>query len=232
MAKPVLLVHGAFLGAWAWREVIEALDEQGVEASAVDLSCRRPGGSLAADATLVRGALAMLGRPAVLVGQSYGGMVITEASAGNPDVAHLVYVCAALPTEGEHVGSMLAADPHPTTLGEGVRMTGNGSMATLDEQTARDVPGHDVPRQVMDEKLALFGEHDMAVFEQEATGFGWRDHPSTYVLTTEDTVFSPDLQRTMAAHAGRTVEIATSHFPMFSRPVELARTIAEAARDR
>ncbi|WP_018333536.1 alpha/beta fold hydrolase [Actinomycetospora chiangmaiensis] len=231
MAKPVLLVHGAFLGAWAWQEVIEALEAQGVEASAVDLTCRTPEGSLAGDATLVRGALASLGQPAVLVGQSYGGMVITEASAGNDDVAHLVYVCAALPVEGEHVGSLLATDPHPTTLGEGIRMIGEGPMATLDPETARSVPGHDVPEAVMDEKLPLTGEHNMAVFEQEATGFGWREHPSTYVVTTQDTVFSPDLQRTMAARATRSVDIATSHFPMFSRPAELAAIIAEAAAD-
>ena len=231
MVQPVLLVHGAFLGSWAWSDVIDALTVRGIDATAVDLPSQGPEGSLEADADLVREVLSGLDRPAVLVGQSYGGMVITEASAGNDMVGHLVYVCAALPAEDEHVGSMLAADPHPTRLGEGVRMIGDGPMATLDPQVARDVPGHDVPAAVMEAKLPLMGEHNMAVFEQAATGLGWREHPSTYVLTTEDTVFSPDLQRTLAARAGRTVEIATSHFPMFSRPQELAGIIAEAAAD-
>ena len=68
------------------------------------------------------------------------------------------------------------------------------------------------------------------LFRSEApTALGWREHPSTYVLTARDLVFSPELQRRMAAHATRTTEVDAGHIPLLSRPAELAQAIAEAA---
>ena len=231
MPKPVVLVHGAFLGAWAWSEVVAELGGRGVSTSAVDLVSQGPEGSLEDDAALVREVVAAAGEPVVLVGQSYGGMVITEASAANDGIATLVYVCAALPDEGDSVNSLMAADPHPTTLGEGIRTVGDGPMATLDPDTVRAVPAHDVAEAVLTGKLASMGQHQMGTFSEAAGALGHLEHPSVYVVTTEDRVFSPELQRTMAQRAGRTVDLAASHFPMFSKPTELAAVLAEVAAD-
>lgn len=229
MPQPVVLVHGAFLGAWAWDAVVAELADRGVTATAVDLASRGQSGDLASDADVVRTAVRAAGTDVVLVGQSYGGMVITEASAGLDEVGHLVYVCAALPDDGDTVSSLMATDPHPTTLGEGIRPDVDGTLATLDPDTARALPGHDVPQDVWDAAVPRMGRHQMGTFGEAATALGWREHPSTYVVTTQDTVFSPDLQRTMAARAGWVVEVESSHFPMLSRPAELAEVIAHLA---
>ena len=69
----------------------------------------------------------------------------------------------------------------------------------------------------------------MAVFGEAPTGLGWKEHPSTYVLTTQDRVFSPELQRRMSANATRVVEVDAGHIPLLSRPAELAAAIAAAA---
>src|SRR5688500_14673906 len=110
MAKPVLLLHSAFTGAWEWEHVIPELASRGVTATALDLTARRSDGSFEQDVDVVKAALKELGEPAVLVGHSYSGSVITQASADNDDVAALVYLCAALPNMGEALGDVLGRD--------------------------------------------------------------------------------------------------------------------------
>ena len=68
------------------------------------------------------------------------------------------------------------------------------------------------------------------MFGEPQTKTGWKEHPSTYILTTEDLVFSPELQRRMAAHATEVVEVDAGHIPLLSRPAELAAAIAKAAQ--
>lgn len=229
MSAPVLLVHGAWGGAWAWGPVRAELDALGVSSTAIDLPSREATPStLADDAAAVRGALAELAAPAVLVGHSYSGVVITEASAGNDGVKELVYVCAVLPEEGQSTGSLMAGDPTPSELGGGIQASGDG-MCTLEPGAAKRILFNDVTDEQAAPIVAALGPHRLSVFGEAPAHLGWREHPSTYVLATQDLVFSPALQRRMAANATRVVELDSGHIPLLSRPAELAEVIAAAA---
>ena len=229
MSAPVLLVHGAWGGAWAWGHVQAELESLGVASTAIDLPCRQAAVStLADDAAAVRAALADLDGPAVLVGHSYSGAVITDASAGNEDVAHLVYVCAVLPEEGESTGSLMASDPTPSEIGGAIQATDDG-LSTVEPGGAKSIFFNDVTDEQAAPIIAALGPHRLSVFGESPAGLGWRDHPSTYVLTTRDLVFSPALQRRMAGNATTVVEVDAGHMPLLSRPAGLARAIAAAA---
>jgi pimeloyl-ACP methyl ester carboxylesterase len=228
MAKPVLLVHGAFTGAWAWEQVVRELDARGVASTTIDLPSRGPDGTLAADAQAVRDALKGLDEPAVLVGHSYAGAVITEASADNADVAHLVYVCAALPQEGESVGALLARDPEPGDLGSAMVPAEDGT-ATLTREGAKAHVFNDATDEQAAPVLDALGRHALVTLGEPVTALGWKQHPSTYVVALQDKAFSPALQREFATHATSVVEIDAGHGPMLTKPAELAAAIAAAA---
>jgi pimeloyl-ACP methyl ester carboxylesterase len=227
---PVLLVHGAWTEGWVWGFVRVRLAERGVWSAPVDLPSAGSGtGGLREDVAAVRAALAALDGPAVLVGHDYGGVVITEAAAGDPAVGHLVYVCAAMPGEGESLGSLMSSDPVRSRIGETIR-AGEDGLSRLEPAGARELLFDDVPHEVSGSMLAALGTHRLSVFGEAPARIGWREHPSTYVVTTEDRVLSPDLQRRMARHAGAVVELRAGHFPLLSCAGELADAIARAAR--
>lgn len=229
MSAPVLLVHGAWGGAWAWGFVQAELEKLGVESTAIDMPTRSdPAARLADDVAAVEAALAGFSEPAVLVGHSWSGVTITDASAGDDRVKSLVYVCAALPEEGQSTGALMGEDPVPSTLGDSIRATDDG-LSTLDPDGAREVLFNDVPAETSAPIIDALGQHVLAVFGEAPTGLGWKEHPSTYILTTADLVFSPELQRRMAANAGTVVEVDAGHIPLLSRPAELAQAIAAAA---
>jgi pimeloyl-ACP methyl ester carboxylesterase len=205
------------------------LDKLGVGHNAIDLPSREATPStLTDDANAVRSAIDSLSEPAVVVGHSYAGAVVTEASAGNDRVKHLVYVCAILPQEGESTGSLMAADSTLSEIGGAIQATPDG-MSTVESGGAKRILFNDVTDEQAEPIIAALGPHRLSVFGESPTGLGWKEHPSTYILTTNDLVFSPALQRAMAAHATTTVEVDAGHIPLLSRPAELARVIAAAA---
>ncbi len=227
MTAPILLVHGAWTGSWAWQDVMTELESTGLRAHTVDLPTQGPKGDLAADAETVRAALEGLDEPAVLVGHSYAGMVISAAAAGNDRVAHLVYVCAALPQAGESTQDLMGRDPTPSRVGDGFVMHDDGTVG-LDRQIAHEVVFNDATDDQVAPVLDSLGVHQVASFGEAAPALGWQEHPSTYVVCTQDRVFSPDLQRDMAQHANGAVALDSGHGPMLTRPVELAEIIRGA----
>lgn len=229
MSASVLLVHGAWGGAWAWGFVQAELEKRGVSSATIDLPSREAAPStLADDASAVRAALEGLPGPAVLVGHSYSGAVITEASADNDRVTELVYVCAALPEEGQSTGSLMGEDPTPSEVGSAIQ-AGDDGMSTLDPAGAKRILFNDVTDEQAAPIIAALGPHRLSTFNESPSALGWKEHPSTFVLTTQDLVFSPALQRRMAANATRVVEVDSGHIPLLSRPGEVAEAIAAAA---
>ena len=228
-ASPVLLVHGAWTEGWAWGFVRARLAERGVWSAAIDLPSAGPlPSALRDDVARVRAALDVLDGPVVLAAHGDAGVAATEAAAGHPAVGHLVYVCAAMPAEGESTGSLMASDPVPTALAEAIRVRGDG-RSWLEPAGARELLFDDVPAEASGSMVAALGTHRLSVFGEAPAAIGWREHPSTYVVATEDRVLSPDLQRRMARHATHVVELRSGHFPLLSCAGELAHTIAEAA---
>ena len=232
--KPtIVLVHGAFAESSSWNGVIAQLQQHDVRAVAVANPLR----SLAGDAAYVRDVLASIDGPIVLVGHSYGGLVITEAASGNDAVVGLVYASAFVPDTGDSAfslstsapGSTLgdALDAHPVSTG-GVEFTIRPDV--FPQQFAADVSP---------EIAELMGATQRPVTEAALSeGLptsrpAWRDIPSWHVFGDQDLNIPAAVLRAGAERAGSrgTTEIAgASHAISVSHPAAVAATIADAGR--
>lgn len=220
MPKPVLLCHGAYTGAWEWSEVVSQLRQRGIDAVALDLTTRERGGSLAKDEQLVRETLARWDEPAVLVGHSYSGAVITGASTVNPHVAHLIYVAAALPQAGESVSASRGAPPTKTT-------SIIESQPTIPDRPATAARlFNDATTAQAEWATPQLGGFVRSAFDEVPSGLGWREHPSTYVLCTLDLSIPLEIQEGYAAHTSSAVRIEAGHSPMITQPELIAEVIA------
>ena len=228
MSKQVLLVHGGHAGAWEWDGVIAELKRCGVDATAIDMPSRQPGGTLADDEQAVRKALVNLNGPVVLVGHSYSGAVITAASAGNEKVAHLVYVAAALPREGQSVASALRGEPQ---LDGNPPTDGAEDWASIEPGAARASIYNDATDEQFETVQPLLGHFSYRVLTEIPSGIGWREHPSTYLVCTLDKSFPPETQRRFASDATYFEDIEAGHAPMLTKPAAVAAAIDAIARD-
>ena len=235
-AATVVLVHGAWHGAWCWDEVVAMLEDDGVTAVAVDLpghgESGDPFGDLHDDAAAVRRAIDGLGgAPVVLCGHSYGGAVITEAGA-HPDVRHLVYLCAFNLDEGETcMTAATDANMASTDLATSLQLDGTGERITIDPDRIVDTFYADCAPDVAAWATSKLGPHPLVTIQQTPTAIAWRDRPSTYAVCTEDRAIHPELQYALAARATHMVEWATSHSPFLSQPDLVAALLATLARE-
>jgi pimeloyl-ACP methyl ester carboxylesterase len=222
--KNVVLVHGAFVDGTGWKGVYDRLTREGYRVTVV----QNPTTSLAADVAATKRALAAQDGPAILVGHSYGGVVITEAGT-DPKVAGLVYVAAFAPDRGESVSSMLANTP-PGASQPPILPPQDGYLA-LDRAKFRDAFAADVSAEVagfMADSQQLWGVEALA---GPITQPSWRSRPSWYVVATEDRMIPPDAQRGMSKRAGSAVtEVKGSHAIYVSQPQAVADVIVTAAR--
>ena len=222
--KNVVLVHGGFVDGSGWEGVYRILRKDGFTVTIV----QNPTLSLAGDVAVTKRALAALDGPAILVGHSYGGVVITEAG-NDPNVAGLVYVAAFAPDKGESVSSLIknppAGAPVPPILPpqDGFLFLDRGKFAAsfaadVNEDAAAFMADAQVPWGV--EAL------DGAVTEP-----AWKSKPSWYLVATSDKMIPPDAQRAMSKRAGSTVvEVKGSHAVYVSQPREVAHLIEQAAK--
>lgn len=231
--KPtVVLVHDAFAESASWNGVIERLQARALDCVAVANPLR----SLTGDSAYVRDVIAGIGRPVVLVGHSYAGMVITQAAAGNDAVAALVYVCAFCPDHGESAfvlsrrfpGSTLAEalTAYPVTSG------GNEFAIRQDRyhrQFAADVPAAEAAVMAATQRPAT----EAALSEGLPTGTpAWKHIPSWFVIGDADRNIPAAVQRFGADRAGaRGIRHVAdgSHAVAVSHPAVVADTILEAA---
>jgi pimeloyl-ACP methyl ester carboxylesterase len=220
-APGAVLVHGLWHGAWCWDGVRAELDARGIASVAVEL----PLTDLAADVRATREALDAFGHPAVLVGHSYGGAVVT-AAGGHPLVRELLYVAAFQLDEGESVSRTRTGEALPDTrLAEAMRVTGD--EVGLDPQLGRELLYGDADPEVAVACTAQLRPVHRLVFRGMPEVIAWRTVTSTYVVCTEDLAVHPDLQRAMAARATRTVQWPCGHSPAATRPDAVAALIAE-----
>lgn len=221
----VVLVHGAWHGAWCWERVVDRLAAEGVPAVAVQL----PGpeglpGDLHADADAVRRTLDDLDGPVVLCGHSYGGAVITEAGT-HPAVAHLVYVAAFVPDEEQGVRDLLAAESRA-----GLSRLAADGLAHIDAVGVASLY-HDCDPVDVEWAAVRMRPQRPEGFLQPVALPAWRKVPSTYAICTQDQAVYPRLQRRMAARAGaEVVEWPTGHSPFACRPDLVAGLLAGLSR--
>jgi pimeloyl-ACP methyl ester carboxylesterase len=233
----VVLVHGAWHGAWCWDAVVPLLDAAGVPSVAVDLpghgASTEPVGDLYTDADHVRGVLGSIDGPIVLAGHSYGGAVISEAASGVSGVRSLVYLCAIVPDIGETVTAVpvegLPADEGSGGLGELIQVHEDGTTTIDDAAAAPFFYGDCAPATAAD-SLKRLSPQSSASFVQPLRHAAWREIPSTYVVCTGDQVIAVPFQRALASRAGSTVvEWPTSHSPFLSRPDLVAALLVQLA---
>ncbi len=220
--KNVVLVHGGFVDGSGWQGVYDVLKKDGYSVSIV----QNPTISLADDVAVTKRTLAALDGPAILVGHSYGGVVITEAG-NDPKVAGLVYIAAFAPDKGESV-SALIKNPPPGAAVPPIMPPQDGYLF-LDRAKFRAAFAADVAADA-----AAFMADSQVPWGLEAlngavTEPAWKGKPSWYLVSTDDKMIPPDAQRAMSKRAGSTVvEVKGSHAVYVSQPRAVADLIAKA----
>ena len=222
-ARNVVLVHGGFVDGSGWEGVHKILTKDGYTVSVV----QNPTVSLADDVTATRRIVAAQDGPVVLVGHSYGGVVITEAG-NDPKVARLVYIAAFAPDSGESV-STLIKDPPPGAPVPPILPPQDGYLF-LDKAKFHASFAADV-----DSEKAAFMADSQVPWGVDALGGtisepAWKTKPSWYLVATDDKMIPPAAQRFMSKRAGSTVvEAAGSHAIYVSQPNAVAELIERAA---
>ncbi|USI72846.1 alpha/beta fold hydrolase [Sphingomonas morindae] len=218
----VVLVHGAWADGSSWSKVIPLLQAKGIRVMGV----QNPLTSLADDVTATQRVLADIEGPVVLVGHSWAGTVITEAG-NDPKVKALVYVAAFANKEGQSGGDLVGAYPKSPALGT-VWDDGHGFLRQT-EQGMIDNFAPDLPRAEARTLFVTQGPLAASTFGDKVTRVAWRTVPSWYIVSGNDRVISPQMERDLAAQMkARTTVLASSHVSLLSHPVEVARVIAEA----
>jgi pimeloyl-ACP methyl ester carboxylesterase len=232
MAATVVLVHGAWHGAWCWDQVIGPLEARGVPVVAIDLpghgASPEPLGDLATDAAALRAALDQVDT-AVVCGHSYGGAVISEG-AEHPAVRHLVYLAAILLDVGESCSATVAVgEPDSTSELDGALQPGPDDTVTIAPAAAPSALYHDCAPADVEWAVARLGPQTFASLTAPATHAAWRRVPSSYVVCRDDRAVPASIQRQLAARAETVVEWPTSHSPFLSRPDLVADLLAARA---
>lgn len=222
-AKNVVLVHGGFVDGSGWQGVYSALKNKGYAVTIV----QNPTTSLADDVAFTRRAIAQQDGPVVLVGHSYGGVVVSEAGT-DEKVASVVYIAAFAPDKGESVSSLIAKPP-PGAPVPPILPPVDGFLA-LDKAKFAAAFAADV-----DPDTAAFMADSQVPWGVEAltgavTNPAWKVKPSYYLVAADDRMIPPPAQRLMAQRAGSTVvETAGSHAVYVSKPDVVADIIERAA---
>ncbi len=224
--KSVVLVHAAFADGASWSKVIPLLQAQGLHVVAVHL----PFTSFADDVAATKRAIAAQEGPVLLVGHSYGGVVITEAGS-DPKVAGLVYVAAFAPNDNEAISDLGKELPQPPGLGE-LRPQAAGFLLLTDKGITEDF-AQDLSAQEKSLLIATQPPTPASIFGAKITTAAWRSKPSWYVVATEDRMISPQLEKGFAKQMNATTTtVPSSHVAMLAYPKEVAGVIEQAASGR
>jgi pimeloyl-ACP methyl ester carboxylesterase len=227
----IVLVPGMCCGAWVWDRLVPILHARGLPTRALDLPCVTEAPhrlrDLHDDASLVRAAIGDLRAPVILCGHSYGGMVITEASAGQPRVRHLVYIAAEIPDKEETILTY-SAYVNPEFM-EAVLFRDDGTGLLDPERTALF---WDCDPQVRDWARSQLRPMSMRILDPDQTphGVGWREHPSTLLLCQRDETASTEYFKVYAQRATQVIELPTGHSPQLSRPEMVADILERVVR--
>lgn len=224
-AQPsVVIVHGAFADGSDWARVIPLLQAKGVSVTAV----QNPLSSLGDDAAAAKRAIDAQPGKVVLVGHSWGGMVITQAGT-NDKVASLVYVAAFAPDVGQSVGELGKNYPTPSGLAH-VKADAAGWLSLTAEGMSQHF-AQDLPAAQTAVMTATQGPILGKAFEEKVSVAAWKNKPSWYLVASSDRMIQPQQQRDMARNIGAKVtSVDASHVPQQSQPEKVAAVILEAVR--
>ena len=222
-AKPnIVLVHGGWADGGSWSKVIPTLTNAGHRVIAIQL----PLHNTAEDIATVKRAVELVGGPTILVGHSYGGYVISNAGANNPNVTGLVYIAAFAPDEGESLSNFVTPDKLPP----GILIVDSAGLTYLNpdmfhEAFAQDV--NDTEAEIMAVSQKPFNQ---SIFVSPSGPPAWKQLHTWYQVSESDHMIRPDTQRMFAQRMNATtISIDTSHSSYVAHPGEVAQLILDAA---
>lgn len=218
----IVFCHGIWADGSSFSKVIPALQAEGHQVMAAQYGLD----TLAGDVAMVKRTLGRVSSPAILVGHSYGGTVIT--AAGTDDrVAALVYIAALAPDADETSQSQLQKFP-PTDVFTHIAVADGRVWLLPDgiDSFAGDLP--------VEEQKVVWATHfapDVDLFNQKVDGVAWKSKPSWYIVAKNDRTVQPEMERFVANRMGATTtEIASSHVPMLSNPKQVIDVIRAAVK--
>jgi pimeloyl-ACP methyl ester carboxylesterase len=219
--KNIVIVHDAFTDGSGWRVVFDILSHKGYNVTVV----QEPLTTLDEDVAATRRAIVSADGPVVLVGDGYGGSVITVAGA-RPKVKALVYVAAFQPEVGESVTQLAASVPEPTN---DIHPTRDGHLVFDRDKFGADYAGDLISNRTNFMAVSQVPA-TVAAFGAQTPDAAWHNKPTYGIVATDDRVLSPDLQRWMYQRAGSKVtEVKASHAVVISQPEAVAKVIEDAA---
>lgn len=222
-ATSIVLVHGAFVDGSGWKAVYDLLSQDGYEV----LVTQHPTATLDGDVAAVASVIDAAKFPVVLVGHSYGGMIISQAGL-DPKVKSLVFVAAYAPETGESVARLAQVAAQPGEARAPLLPPRDGRFL-VDPAQFPAAFAADVPLSATRFMAVSQVPWGIAALQAEIRDVAWKVKPAIYLAATEDRMIPPSLQRMMAKRSGaRTTELASSHAVMLSHPREVAAFIATA----
>jgi pimeloyl-ACP methyl ester carboxylesterase len=220
----IVLVHGAWADGSCWSGVIQRLQAEGFQVRAPQFSLT----SLADDVARLRQVLEFQDGPAIVVGHSYGGQIITALGEDAPNVAGLVYIAAFALDAGESLGALLSQGPVTAALAH--LFTDSRGYGWLSEDDFVNHFAADVDPTRARVLYAVQQPLASSAFTDVMGTPAWKSLPSWYLVSQNDEAIPPDAERMFASRMGATaVEIPSSHVAMVSHPVEVTEFIEKAA---
>ena len=236
--KPtIVLVHGSYADASSWSAVIPSLQKRGYPV----IAAANPLRGLPEDTAYLKNTLAQVKGPIVLVGHSYGGMVISDAATGNPNVKALVYIAAFAPLQGETLQQLISHAPGsllaPSALDVDTYQTPDGRLApegTVKPQLFHTILAGDLPAAATDVAAASQRPTALSTLTDPAGAPAWTSIPSWYLVAGADKAVGTANERFMARrmHATTVEAKGASHIVMLSQPHKVTRLILDAATRR
>ena len=229
--KNIVLVHGAWADGSSWSSVVLLLEAQGYHVVAAQL----PLTSLADDDAATQRAIARITAefpgPVLLVGHSYGGVVIGDKPGNDPNVAGLVYVAAFAPDSGESALSLLRTLSTPSPISQYLVFDAAQQFVTISPQGVAAAFAQDLSKLEQVTLTATQGSASLAALSATPTVMpAWRMKPTWFIVAAQDKAITPDLEQRMAERMNATtITLPTCHLAMIQEPLRVAQFIVRAA---
>jgi pimeloyl-ACP methyl ester carboxylesterase len=219
--KNIILVHGAFADGSSWSQVIPILEKAGHRVIAVQL----PEHSLYEDVATVKRAIDFVKGPSILVGHSYGGLVISNAAYNNPNVKGLVFVAALALKDGQSFSDIVETNKIPKDL----FIADKGGFIYLNSTKFHDSFAQDVNSSQTDIMAGIQKPINQSILSEKSGPPAWKQIPSWYQISENDRMIPPSLEQMFAKQINATtISIPSSHASLVSHPNEIAQLILDA----
>jgi pimeloyl-ACP methyl ester carboxylesterase len=219
----IILVHGTWVDGSSWSKVIPILQNAGHKVIAVQL----PLHSLADDVATVKRAIDLVGGPAILVGHSYGGFVITNAAYNNPNVKGLVYLAAFAPNEGQSLSNFVDTAKFP----KGFLVVDSGGFVYINPAMFLQAFAQDIDPAQAKVMAATQKPYNQSILAEKSGPPAWKQLPTWYQISENDHSIPPAAERMFAKQINATtISLPSSHASPVPHPNEVAHLILNATK--